>query len=59
MGLHPNRFGFVRLDEHMFAWLLLADTYANATRIEKIVNILDTGEPYQPEKCGTTPKADR
>lgn len=38
--------------------LLLADTYANVTRMEKIVNILDTGEPYQPEKCGAATKAD-
>jgi len=38
--------------------LLLADTYANAMRIEKIVNLLDTGEPYQPEKCGMAAKAD-
>ena len=26
--------------------------------IDRIVNKLDTGEPYQPEKCGATAKAD-
>jgi general secretion pathway protein D len=32
--------------------LILADTYANVRRLEKIVNALDTGEPHTPEKCG-------
>lgn len=32
--------------------LILADSYANVKRLEKIVNALDTGEPYTPEKCG-------
>ncbi|GFE79887.1 hypothetical protein GCM10011487_18870 [Steroidobacter agaridevorans] len=32
--------------------LILADTYANVKRMEKIVNALDAGgEPYTPEKC--------
>lgn len=33
--------------------LLLVDTYANVKRLEKIVNALDTGEPYTPEKCAS------
>ena len=34
--------------------LILADTYANVKRMEKIVNALDAGgEPYTPEKCGS------
>lgn len=37
--------------------LILVDTYANVKRLEKIVSTLDTGEPYQPEKCGTPPAA--
>jgi hypothetical protein len=32
--------------------LILVDTYANVKRLEKIVSALDTGEPYQPERCG-------
>jgi type II secretory pathway component GspD/PulD (secretin) len=32
--------------------LIIVDTFANATRIEKLVQILDTGEPYTPPKCG-------
>lgn len=32
--------------------LLLVDTFANVKRVEKIVNTLDTGEPYKPQKCG-------
>ncbi len=32
--------------------LLLVDTFANVKRVEKIVNSLDTGEPFKPEKCG-------
>ncbi|GFE90144.1 secretin N-terminal domain-containing protein [Steroidobacter agaridevorans] len=32
--------------------LILADTYANVKRMEKIVSALDAGgEPYTPEKC--------
>ena len=34
--------------------LLLVDTFANVKRLEKIVNALDIGEPYQPEKCGAS-----
>lgn len=37
--------------------LILADTYANVKRLEKIVNALDAGEPYKPEKCGAPPAA--
>lgn len=37
--------------------LILVDTYANVKRLEKIVNALDTGEPYTPEKCGAPPAA--
>jgi general secretion pathway protein D len=37
--------------------LLLVDTYGNVKRLEKIVNTLDKGEPYKPEKCGAPPAA--
>jgi general secretion pathway protein D len=33
--------------------LIIADTFGNVKRIEKLVQTLDTGEPYTPEKCGT------
>jgi general secretion pathway protein D len=32
--------------------LILVDRYANAKRLESIIQALDTGEPYKPEKCG-------
>jgi type II secretory pathway component GspD/PulD (secretin) len=33
--------------------LVVADTFANIQRIEKLVRVLDTAsEPYQPSKCG-------
>jgi general secretion pathway protein D len=33
--------------------LLIADTFGNVQRIEKLVRVLDVaGEPYKPEKCG-------
>lgn len=38
--------------------LIFVDTFANVKRVEKVVSSLDTGEPYQPEKCGATAKAD-
>jgi hypothetical protein len=31
----------------------MVDTYANVPRIESVIEALDVGEPYQPEKCGT------
>jgi general secretion pathway protein D len=37
--------------------LILVDTYGNVKRLEKIVSSLDTGEPYEPEKCGWPPAA--
>lgn len=37
--------------------LILVDTFANVKRLEKIVDTLDVGEPYKPEKCGTPPPA--
>jgi type II secretory pathway component GspD/PulD (secretin) len=36
--------------------LILVDRFANAKRLEQIVQALDTGQPYKPENCaGTTP----
>lgn len=32
--------------------LMIADTFGNVKRIERLVQALDTGEPYTPEKCG-------
>src|SRR5262249_33588712 len=31
--------------------LILVDRFANVKRIEAIVQAVDTGEPYKPEKC--------
>jgi type II secretory pathway component GspD/PulD (secretin) len=31
--------------------LLIADTFANVRRIEKLVQAMDTGEPHVPRKC--------
>jgi general secretion pathway protein D len=31
--------------------LILVDRYANAKRIEQLVEAVDKGEPYKPEKC--------
>lgn len=31
--------------------LIMVDTFANVRRIEKVIEALDTGEPYKPEKC--------
>lgn len=31
--------------------LLIVDTFANVKRLEKIVNALDTGEPFKPGEC--------
>lgn len=32
--------------------LILVDRFANTKRLESIIQALDTGEPYKPEKCG-------
>lgn len=37
--------------------LLLVDTFDNVKRLEGIVNSLDRGEPFHPEKCGWPPPA--
>ncbi len=34
--------------------LIMVDTYANVRRIESVIEALDVGEPYTPEKCGIT-----
>ena len=31
--------------------ILLVDTYANVQRIESLIKLLDSGDPYKPEKC--------
>jgi type II secretory pathway component GspD/PulD (secretin) len=31
--------------------LILVDTYANVRRLETVIESLDVGEPYKPEKC--------
>ena len=31
--------------------LILVDTYANVRRIESVIEALDVGEPFKPEKC--------
>jgi general secretion pathway protein D len=31
--------------------LILVDRYANAKRIEQLIDAVDKGEPYKPEKC--------
>ena len=33
--------------------LMIVDTFGNVKRIETLVQALDVGEGYQPEKCGT------
>jgi type II secretory pathway component GspD/PulD (secretin) len=37
--------------------LLLVDRFANTKRLEAVVQALDTGSPFKPEKCGETPAA--
>ena len=31
--------------------LILVDMYANVRRIESVIEALDVGEPFKPEKC--------
>lgn len=31
--------------------LIMVDTFANVRRIESVIDALDTGEPFKPEKC--------
>lgn len=33
--------------------LILVDTFANVRRLEAVIEALDVGEPYKPEKCET------
>jgi general secretion pathway protein D len=33
--------------------LILVDTFGNAKRLEAIIESMDVGEPYKPEKCET------
>jgi general secretion pathway protein D len=37
--------------------LILVDRFANAKRIEQIVQTIDTGEPYKPESCAASAPA--
>jgi general secretion pathway protein D len=39
--------------------LIMVDTYANVRRIETLVQSLDTGEPFTPEKCEAREPAPR
>lgn len=31
--------------------LIMTDTFANIRRMEAVIDSLDVGEPYKPEKC--------
>lgn len=39
--------------------LIMVDTYANVRRIESVIEALDVGEPYKPEKCETPRPAEK
>jgi general secretion pathway protein D len=39
--------------------LIMVDSYANVRRIESVIEALDVGEPYKPEKCETPRPADK
>ena len=35
--------------------LILVDTFANVQRLQAVIDALDVGEPYKPEKCDSLP----
>lgn len=37
--------------------LIMTDTFANIRRLEKVIEALDTGEPYKPESCADVMRA--
>ena len=37
--------------------LIMVDTFANIRRMEKVIEALDTGEPYKPESCAEVMRA--
>ena len=39
--------------------LIMVDSYANVRRIESVIEALDVGEPYKPEKCETQRPAEK
>lgn len=39
--------------------LIMVDSYANVRRIESVIEALDVGEPYKPEKCETPRPAEK
>jgi general secretion pathway protein D len=39
--------------------ILMTDTFANVRRVRSLIAALDTGEPYKPERCESTPARPR